>query len=174
MEKLRSPNGIESREVIAHFSLSKLVWGCIGWLAVTVLVTIMAHELIFARPVNDPIKHGMDIWTFAIIGLGLLVLLVLALRKIRLVIANQGEAIWLENGRLVYADRKILDAPLEEIRSVELVRQPIYGTPSPWPPRVTSIVVRLENGREAKLPANGFSENRDDIVASVLTKLRLS
>jgi hypothetical protein len=160
------------REVIAHFSISTLLFACAGLLAFAALASVMAHDLLFAQNGDDHIKYGLHVWAFAIIGVGLIKLLAMAIRLIRSAVASHGEALWIEDGRLRHADKKVLDVATRDVTAVDLVRAAIYGT-SFWPQHVTFMAVRLRDGKDIKLSASGFVENRDDVVVALREKLGL-
>jgi hypothetical protein len=82
-----------------------------------------------------------------------------------------GAALWIENGRLVYADRKMLDVPLTDVVSVDMVSQFMrarFGIPA----YMESIFIRLANGKEARVWAE-FVENEGLVVTALQERLGL-
>lgn len=102
------------REVIAHFSASKLVMTTAGISGFAVLGAVMAWDLIFVRPTDDRIKYGLDIWGFAIFFVGMALLFFYLFRMVRAAIESRGIALWLQDGRLMHADKRLLDVPARE------------------------------------------------------------
>jgi len=159
------------REVFAHFSISTLLFACAGWLVFAALGSVMARDFLFVQNGDNQIEYGLHVWALAIIGVGLIILLAMAIRTIRAAVASHGEALWIEDGRLRHADKRLLDVDARDVKAVELVRAAIYGTASLWPPHVTYMAVRLKDGKEIKLSATAYAENRDDIVVALRERL---
>jgi hypothetical protein len=113
-------------------------------------------------------------WLLVILAIAFFYMLIAAIRVFRDSIANQGEALWIEGGRLVYADKKILDVSLRDVVSVDLNRQRIYNPRLILPHYYTMMVFRLRDGKEVKFPPSRFVENRDDLISQFREKIGLT
>lgn len=162
------------REVIAHFSRSRIASGGIGLLVMTVLGVIVFGHLLMTGKTDDWVKHMSHIAGAVIVVECLVILFILMFRTIRTAIDNHGEAIWLENGRLMCADKVLLDVPADDVKGVDVVREPIYGTRSLWPPHMTNLVFYLKDGKAIKVSSGGFAEHPGDIADSLREKLGLA
>jgi hypothetical protein len=170
------------REVIAHFSRPYLMLGWFGWLGITAVGFYFLWREIASGPVAgsqdwlgyspDEMGYILRIATLVTLCAGMLSFLPRMLRQARGALSAGRDALWIESGRLVYADRKLLDAPLADIGSVAFVEERIYGTKSIIPQYAPWIVVQFKNGKRAKLPPC-FVEKKYDVVAVLEAKLRL-
>ncbi|HKQ11069.1 MAG TPA: hypothetical protein VJS85_07760 [Rhizomicrobium sp.] len=162
------------REVVAHFSRSRIASGVVGLLVMTVLGVIVFGHILTTGKTDDWVMHMFHI-DDALTAVGCLaILFILMFRTIRTAIDNHGEAIWLEDGRLVCADKALLDVPVGDVRGVDVVREPIYGTRSPWPPHMTNLVFYLKDGKVVKISPGGFVEHPGDVADRLREKLGLS
>jgi hypothetical protein len=160
------PRAGAQREVIAHYSarrlaLVALVW--IGFIAILLYMLQMGYE-----PAHDFVPLPL----FG--ALLLLPLLPFLPGTIRLLLGSAlagGAALWIENGRLVYADRKTLDVPLTDIVSVDTVSQFMRGRFG-IAAYMESIFIRLKDGKEAKVWAE-FVENEGEVVVALQERLGL-
>jgi hypothetical protein len=170
------------REVIAHFSRPYLVLGWFGWLGITAAGLYFLWGEIASGPVvgsqdwmgHSPDKMGYALRAMVLVTLcaGMLSFLPRMLRQARGALSAGADALWIENGRIIYADRKLLDAPLADIASVAFVEERIYGTKSIIPQYAPWIVIQFKNGKRTKLPPC-FVEKKNDIVAVLKRKLSL-
>jgi hypothetical protein len=167
------------REVFAHFSTPSLVIAWLGWLG----MLIAGCYFLWGEIVSGPDSASRDMMgnspdrIMYVVRVGMLVTLCTGLasglprmfRLTRGAISARAAALWVENGRLTFADKVLLDVPLTDTVSVEQVREPIYGL-SIFPYHVNWIVVQLKNGKKAKLPPT-YVENTDDVVAALSRRL---
>ncbi|HKY18573.1 MAG TPA: hypothetical protein VJL82_06540 [Rhizomicrobium sp.] len=162
------------REVVAHFSRSRIASGAVGLLVMTVLGVIMCGHVLLTGKTDDWVMHMFRI-DDAVTFVGCMaILFILMFRTIRTAIDNHGEAIWLEDGRLTCADKALLDVPAGDVKGVDVVREPIYGTRSPWPPHMTNLVFYLKDGKAVKISPGGFVEHPGDIADRLREKLGLA
>ena len=168
-----------AREVIAHFSMPSLVLAWLGWLGfIIIALYLLRHEIVTAPVVTsrDRMGHGLDgIGHVLKVGLlvtlsgGLLSFFPRMFKLTRGAVSAGADALWIEHGRLTYADKKLLDVLLTDVMSVELLRERIYaGTIIPQ--YASWIVIQLKGGKKVKLPPK-FVENRDDVIAILRGKL---
>ena len=168
-------------EAIAHLSLADLVlFNCLGFCAAIALILYLLvlevrdHRFSKIGDVYDThpgLAHGAYIILFIALAGGLSAFLPAMVRTVRGVAAGQGVALRIEDGRLVYADRKAFDLPLADIEAV-WIKELSLGVALPFPIRSRCIAFRLKDGRE-KILTTYFSENREDIVAAVRQRIGL-
>jgi hypothetical protein len=163
----------KSREVIAHFSASYLTFMALIFFVFIGLDALMARDKVFG-PVDDPIERGLYAWGFVLVTIALMILFVGFFRTVRAAVTNKSVALWLEDGRLVYANKKLLDVRARDVLSVDVKREIVRGTTALRAPRATWMVFRLRDGTEAKIPVSVLVENRDDIVANLRERLGVS
>jgi hypothetical protein len=160
----------DAREVIARFSwlfftLCALVWFFLLWWV------IQSWQELFIYPHPETRFHrqaGFNLvllipflaWS-AIAGAELLYFFAL----------NKGDALWLEEDRLVYADRKKLDTPIGNVGSVVLG---YHGARLFFPKLNPVLVFRLRNGNTASVRVNPLAGNKEDIIAALEAKLGLT
>lgn len=161
----------EAREVIAHFSTSKLIVATVGTFGFAILGSVMARDMLWVRPTDDHIKYGLNVWGFAIFFVAMALMFFYLFRAVRAAMQSKGIALWLQGGRLVHADKQLLDVCARDVSSVELIKEAAYQYATSY--RVAYIVLRLKNGKEVKLSASAFSEHRDDIVVELRKRLGL-
>lgn len=177
-----APESGIKREVIAHFSRPYLMLGWFGWLGFMAVGLYLLWGEIAIGPVagsrdwtgHSPDKIGYTLRLLALVTVcaGMLFFLPRMLRQARGALSAGADALWIENGRLIYADRKLLDAPLTDIASVAFVEERIYGTRSIIPQYAPWIVIQFRSGKKAKLPPC-FVEKKHDVVAVLRQKLGL-
>lgn len=168
-------------EAIAHISLADIVFfNCLGFCAAIALIIYMlvlefrdhrfseADGLFNSHP---GFAHGAYLLLFVILIGGLSAFLPAMIRTVRGIAAGRGVALWIENGHLVYADRKAFELPLADIEAV-WIKTLSLGAGLPFPIRSDCIAFRLKDGREKSLTAN-FSENRQAIVANLRQRVGL-
>jgi len=160
------PRAGAQREVIAHYSarrLALITFGWTGFIAIPLYMTTMGYDPTY------------DLVPVPLFGAACLLLSLPFLPGIiRLLIGSAlagGAALWIENGRLVYADRRTLDVPLTDVVSVGMVSEFMRGRFG-IPAYMESIFIRLANGREAKVWAE-FVENEGEVVTALQERLGL-
>jgi hypothetical protein len=167
------------REIFAHFSVPSLVISWLGWLGMLIAGCYFLWSEIVSGPdpaSRDVMGHSPDKIEYVIrVGMlvtlctGLASFLARMLRLTRGAISAGAAALWIENGRLTFADKVLLDVPLSDAVSVEQVRDTIYGL-NIFPYHANWIVVCLKNGKKAKLPPK-YVENADDVVVALNQRL---
>ncbi|HKX36476.1 MAG TPA: hypothetical protein VJM79_07405 [Rhizorhapis sp.] len=162
------------RDVIAHFSRARIVSGTVLLLGMIILGLIWYGHILLTGKDDGWVKNMFHI-ADVVIGVECLIILsFLAFGTIRIAIANHDAAIWIEDGRLMCADKALLDVPAGDVRGVDAVREPIYGTRSPWPPHVTNLVFYLKDGKVVKISPGGYLEHPGDIADRLREKLGLA
>ena len=138
----------------------------IWWSGVVALLLYM-----FEAERRDPgPKHGFYL---AYIGFLLIVTLPVVLSTMRMVLGGivaRGAALWIENGRLFSAEKR-LDVSLADVASVDMISSFVrgrYGVPI----YTESIFFRLANGKDVKVWAE-FVENEGEVVADLQQRLGL-
>src|SRR5690242_13495881 len=110
----KAPNNERMREVIAHFSRPNVMLGWFGWLSIVAIGLYLLWGEIASGPIagsrdwtgHSPDKIGYALRILALITLcaGMLSFLPRILRQSRGAFSTGAEALWIEDGRLVYAD----------------------------------------------------------------------
>ena len=164
--------GGKSREVIAHFEIYKLVISIVIWV---LLAAYWPHikYMAFDDPTVLPINRSKLVTGAFLVPFILLIWAIAMAWHVRAAVANRWVALWIEGGRLVHAHRKILDVPLREISSVEIVTeyQSFYSAFRKIPRRL--IVIRANDEKPAKLAASSFREPADEVVSRIRRQLAM-
>jgi len=168
------------REVIAHFSRPYLMLGWFGWLGITAVGFYFLWREIASGPVAgsqdwlgyspDEMGYILRIVTLVTLCAGMLSFLPRMWRQARGALSTNAQALWIEDDRLVYADKTLLDVPLADIASVAFIEERIYGTRAIIPQYAPWIAIQLKAGKKVKLPPC-FVEKKDDIIAVLRQKL---
>jgi hypothetical protein len=163
------PGKAGRREVIAHYPVKRLLAMGIGWPCIFALVIYMTQDE-WRHPGNG---HYM-LFFFLFYLILMVPVAVYLLRMVLVSILARGAALWIENGRLFSAEKK-LDVPLADIVSVKMASRfanaQTYST-GKVPTYVESIFFRLSDGREVKVWAE-FVENEGMVVADLQKRIGL-
>jgi len=169
-----------SRVVIAHFSKPYLSLAWFGWFGFIAIGLYLLWGEYESGPVagsrdwagHSPDKIGYALRVLSLVTLcaGMLSFLPRMWRQARGALSTNAQALWIEDDRLVYADKTLLDVPLADIASVAFIEERIYGTRAIIPQYAPWIAIQLKAGKKVKLPPC-FVEKKDDIIAVLRQKL---
>ena len=169
------------REVIAHFSVTKLILGWGIWLVFAVILFFWVRDVAlpgFETSPDDPAARAVNSFgNFAHLGLilvtcvGLGLLLFWGFKATRNIIMHGTDAVWIEQGRLVCRGTQPLDIAIDDIRSAELASQFVsnWKTFSKYEVRYVSIV--LKDGTLARLDLGPYREIEDAILAPITARI---
>jgi hypothetical protein len=163
-----APKGTGSREVIAHFEIVWLAISIALWCLLAWFWPSLKHSAF-----DDPAGVHSPRFVTGVIAIPVILIVwaIFIVRRLGSGWANRWAALWVEEGRLVYSQRKTLDMPLGDILSVERVTEYMssYYTFRKIPLRL--IVIKPRDGKPVKLAVNSFREPADDIVSRIKEKI---
>ena len=172
------------REVIAHFSVTKLILaGPILLLGLGAFIFFWGRDVALARFLEasrpNPADHALDsignalnLWGLLLFGVCFGILAWWLFKATRNVIVNGTDAIWFEGGRLVCRGNKPLDVSVSDIKSAELAGEFIsanLGFTPKYEARYISIL--LKNGKEERLGLGPYREIEDAILAPIKARI---
>ena len=160
--------GGKPREVIAHFEIVRLAISIVLWCLLAWFWISLKHSAF-----DDPATaHRARLVMGAILVPVILIILAVAIvRRVRMGWANRWAALWIEDGRLVYAHRKTLNVALGDVSSVGSATDYFEYPRLFLRFRQEIIAVVLRSGGQVKLSANSFREPRDEIVSRIREKI---
>lgn len=176
-----APSDKQQREVIAHFSVAKLVLGWAGILATGVFMFFWGRNVAragFDSSSPDPTERAVNsfgnfvhfgIVLLAVVCLGLL--LFWAFRSTRNVVLNGTDAVWIEQGRLVCRGPKPLDIAIGDIKSAELASQFISNWRTSVKIEARYIALSMKDGKEERLDLGPYREIEDAIIAPIKARI---
>lgn len=160
----------QGRILIARFSRGAFAWSSLVWLLFFSVYLFCCHEL-FLGPHPETRRAVGDAFFF-ILGSPILAWCVVAgARLLRIAAINRWEALWLESGRLIYADKKRLDVEVSDILAVTLFYnsgQLLFRKMNP------ELWFDLKSGKTAVLRLKPLAGPPGDIIASLEARLGLT
>jgi hypothetical protein len=176
----KADNG--QREVIAHFSVTKLALaGPIAVLGLGTFIFFWGRDVVLTGLFKVPnlTNHGLDsvgnalnLWGLLILGVGFGIMAWWLFKAARNVIVNGADAIWFEDGRLICSGPQPLDISIRDMKSAELTSEFIstsLGFTPKYEARYISILLR--NGEEKKLGLGPYREIEDAILAPIKARI---
>jgi hypothetical protein len=172
------------REVIAHFSVTKLTLGApITVLGLGTFIFFWGRDVVLAGlfkvPPPNPTDHGLNsignalnLWGLLILGAGFGIMAWWLFKAARNVIMNGTDAIWFEDGRLICSGPKPLDISIRDIKSAELASE--FFTVSPgFVPKYEAryISILLRSGEKKRLGLGPYREIEDAILAPIKARI---
>lgn len=157
-------NGTQ-REVIAHYPVKRLLMMTAWWSGAAALLLYMLEG---ERHASGP-KHSFYLAYITFLLVSLLPVLLGVTRLLLCSVMAGGAALWIENGRIISAGKR-LDVPVGEIVSVGMASR--FSTSYGVPGYSESVLFRLANGKKVKIWAE-FVENEGEVVTALQQRLGL-
>jgi hypothetical protein len=161
-------NSDGGRDVIARFSGPFFVGGVLATGLCTWILGLVWQE-VFVTPHPGTQRHDRALFDLVYFAMAAW-LAIAGARLCYFAIANRGVALWEEAGRLVYADKKKLDVPIGDIKTVAICYYSRYAF-SRFDPM---LCFRFKDGGSALLRMNPLAGSRSVIIEALEARLGLT